>query len=143
MFSPIDIQLNPSRSWHVVFPLLHAGALLAVWYSRIPLLTQLLFSLLIALSCCVLRWPIYPRIERLRWDVDKDEMQLFEQGSALRVESVRSLMVCRWFVFFYLDVAERFLPLPLLVFFDSTSEAGFRRLLVAAHWAPPPGERER
>ncbi|MBY4676778.1 protein YgfX [Marinobacterium arenosum] len=138
MFSRIDLRLKPSRLWRGWRLLVHAVALLAIWLAALSPFLQWLFSLLLVMSLLYSFIGPSERIERLVWQAAEGDLRLLGRHGWLQVTEIRALLASRWLIYMQLRVAERLLPLPLLVWRDSVDADGFRRLSVLARHAKPP-----
>lgn len=145
MFSPLQVDIQPSRLCFRVTLGLHAAALLAIWLSGFETFTQWVFTLLLALIWAYIL-PRYLRLSHVlsvtgvRWLADRKSLSVCcSNGQWYPVAAQRETLVWPFLVAFSVRVQGRYLPLTVLVFCDSVAEDQFRRLKVLARFAVPIG----
>jgi hypothetical protein len=135
VFSPLEVEIKPSRMLWWLQLLSHLGVVVLLVQSVLP---AFVIACLIAVTGISLATSYRQRsagVKALRWDADLQSVALLEPGQGwTAAESLESILAWRWLLVLRIQAGGRHRRLVLLP--DSVSNAAFRRLSVIARLAP-------
>lgn len=137
MFSPTEFNLTPSRSLIYLILGSHTLVLISLCLTQLEQFVRLTLVLLTLFSFA-LNFYRYgsssycDRINKLRWNADRQEISIRRGERWLVVDKVYSAVVLPYAVVLRLKTEGYLLPQSLVVMFDGLTEADFRRLRVLA-----------
>lgn len=142
-FSPLELQIRPSRRLLILVSGLHLLALWVLLFVPLELFTRLVLAGVVLLSwLLLLRGPLVAwrgeRVAGLSWYPDKQRLYLITaDGQRLEVERSLLQACLPGLVAMKLQLVERALPDWLLLTADQLDSEGWRRLQLVLELAPP------
>ncbi|MGY8870116.1 MAG: protein YgfX [Pseudomonadales bacterium] len=130
MFSPLNLDITPSRYFRVFCALCSVAALLAILYSSI---TGMWLVLVFVIWAAVALSLLFQKLSVLQvvWDLDRSSMRLLcEDRGWLMGEEIEKTHLFPGLCFFKVKAVSG-KPIYVCVFPDSVSESEYRRLKVA------------
>ncbi|BBB27376.1 protein YgfX [Amphritea japonica] len=144
MFSPLQVDINPSIYGGGSIVLLVFFSLLSVWVSDLDGIHKLLLSL-VSLGYSFFCWSrMVSLTDRfsvigLRWLVEHQSVVVcVNEGGWVNVDRIEQKFVFPFLIGLRLKLASKKRSVTVLVWRDSTNADDFRKLRVLFRFAPPP-----
>ena len=144
MFSPLQIEIQPSVIARYLFLLLTALSFFSVWLSGL----SFIFQLILYLACCsylIFSWPRAvtltdpDSVTGLRWLAERKAVVVrLGGGDWMEVEAIEQRLSFPLLLGLKLKLRGRRRSVSLLIWRDSVSVDHFRKLRVLLRFAPPP-----
>ncbi|WP_366511842.1 protein YgfX [uncultured Amphritea sp.] len=144
MFSPLQVEVQPSVIARYLFLLLTALSFFSVWLSGLSFIYQLILSL----ACCCYLIYCWPRaikltdrnsVTALRWLAERKAVVVcLGDGDWIEVEAIEQRLNFPLLLGLKLKLRGRRRSVSLLIWRDSVSADQFRKLRVLLRFAPPP-----